>query len=73
VHFLDQHQIAFSAPSVEACSGSGLLRDADADGESILLSAADGRWPCVSDATATIASAPESHSGGGTFTAMGFA
>jgi hypothetical protein len=37
VVFVDGHQLAFDAESLEACSGSGVLRACDDARESILL------------------------------------
>jgi hypothetical protein len=35
--FSDGHEVHFDADTVEACSGSGVLRAADTDGQVVLL------------------------------------
>jgi len=64
VVFVDGHQLAFEAESLEACSGSGVLRAADAAGESVLL--IKGGWSMAIreglPVTVTAAPAPESES-----------
>lgn len=58
VRFPDQRELAFDADTVEGCSGGGVLRVADSDGDSILL--IRGNWSLAvrSDTAVTITPAP---------------